>query len=338
MRQVLYFFQGEPGESPSCPNVFDVSPSGPALTMGDFLRDFPLQHRVRSMHCRFRAAHPSHGFVWQDVSATTPSAPLPTYDGVIMAKVLSLDSDAACLKRKALLRRKLHTQSLDDAAFLAPAPTQSNKKLEVLAATSVSNPAPKQEEVPEKQSVSPPNPPKEHNFFSNSNDDYESPPPVDKSNVPATTEATNSTPAPVLNRAELAQKRQDDIDAQVAAALAEKKERDERLLQEERELDEAKTLLDRSLTAWAFDNGKKRNVRTLLSTMHNVVWEGCKWKPIGLADLLSPKQVKLAYRKAMLIVHTDKCSGMDTRTKFIAMRLFEAINEAYDVFLENEGV
>lgn len=84
------------------------------------------------------------------------------------------------------------------------------------------------------------------------------------------------------------------------------------------------------MQTWAFDNGKKRNVRTLLATMHvsftsrsyfcagwkyflmnifcvqTVVWEGCKWKPIGLGDVLSPKQVKLAYRKAMLIVHTDK--------------------------------
>jgi hypothetical protein len=40
--------------------------------------------------------------------------------------------------------------------------------------------------------------------------------------------------------------------------------------------------------------------------VQTVVWEGCKWKPIGLGDVLSPKQVKLAYRKAMLIVHTDK--------------------------------
>jgi hypothetical protein len=96
------------------------------------------------------------------------------------------------------------------------------------------------------------------------------------------------------------------------------------------------------LQAWAFDNGVKRNVRTLLATMHvslwthslthslihpltyslpphplthplithsllqTVVWPGCKWKPLGLGDVLSPKQVKLAYRKAMLVVHTDK--------------------------------
>ena len=32
-----------------------------------------------------------------------------------------------------------------------------------------------------------------------------------------------------------------------------------------------------------------------------------------------------------------RCSGMDTETKFIAMRLFEAINEAYEVFVEAEG-
>ena len=40
----------------------------------------------------------------------------------------------------------------------------------------------------------------------------------------------------------------------------------------------------------------------------------------------------------IILVFSFRCSGMDTQTKFIAMRLFEAINEAYEVFLENEGV
>ncbi len=43
------------------------------------------------------------------------------------------------------------------------------------------------------------------------------------------------------------------------------------------------------------------------------------WKPVGLGDLLDAKQVKLAYRKAMLVVHPDRCSGMDAETKFTCM-------------------
>lgn len=272
-----------------------------------------------------------------------------------MAKILSLDSEASCLRRKSLLRRKppKESSSSGDTSYLAPAPVQENKKQEVLAATNRGPVSPQpsrnerreeqqryqsysqdhheedvQRQQPKESPVSPP--PQEHNFFSTSSDDYD--------DHQQASSSVSSSPPPVLNRAELAKKRQHDIDAQVAAALDEKHERDKRVATEERELDEAKTKLDKSLTEWAFDNGKKRNIRTLLATMHTVTWDGCKWKAIGLGDVLSPKQVKLQYRKAMLVVHTDKCSNMDTETKYIAMRLFEAINEAYEAFLEKESV
>ena len=163
----------------------------------------------------------------KDIAAANHSATLPTYDGLVMAKVLSLDSDAACLKRKALLRRKQHTQSTDnDSAFLAPAPTQSNKKSEVLASTSAPPRATTQENVQhdhEERSPSPP-PPKEHNFFNTSGDEYETTSSVDSKNVSAQSGNGDTPPAVVLDRAALAQKRQNDIDAQVAAALAEKKD------------------------------------------------------------------------------------------------------------------
>jgi hypothetical protein len=40
----------------------------------------------------------------------------------------------------------------------------------------------------------------------------------------------------------------------------------------------------------------------------------------------------------MLVVHPDKCSHMDSERKYIAKRLFEAINEAYDEFTKKENV
>ena len=40
----------------------------------------------------------------------------------------------------------------------------------------------------------------------------------------------------------------------------------------------------------------------------------------------------------MLVVHPDRCSHLSGETKFIAKRIFEAINEAYQDFLKKEGV
>jgi DnaJ family protein C protein 6 len=55
--------------------------------------------------------------------------------------------------------------------------------------------------------------------------------------------------------------------------------------------------------------GKERNIRALLSTMHTVLWAGeTKWKPVGMADLVTPEQVKKVYRRAVLVVHPDKVS------------------------------
>lgn len=40
----------------------------------------------------------------------------------------------------------------------------------------------------------------------------------------------------------------------------------------------------------------------------------------------------------MLVVHPDRCSGMSAEIRFIAKRIFESINEAYQEFLKKEGV
>lgn len=43
--------------------------------------------------------------------------------------------------------------------------------------------------------------------------------------------------------------------------------------------------------------------------MHTVLWAGeTKWKPVGMADLVTPEQVKKVYRRAVLVVHPDKVS------------------------------
>lgn len=55
--------------------------------------------------------------------------------------------------------------------------------------------------------------------------------------------------------------------------------------------------------------GKERNIRALISTLHTVLWEGeSKWKPVSMADLVTPEQVKKYYRRAVLVVHPDKVS------------------------------
>lgn len=53
--------------------------------------------------------------------------------------------------------------------------------------------------------------------------------------------------------------------------------------------------------------GKERNIRALLSTLHTVLWDDeDRWKPVSMAELVTPEQVKKFYRRAALVVHPDK--------------------------------
>lgn len=52
--------------------------------------------------------------------------------------------------------------------------------------------------------------------------------------------------------------------------------------------------------------GKKKNIRALLCSLHNIIWEGCKWNECGMHQLVQQNEVKKMYRKACLAVHPDK--------------------------------
>ena len=80
---------------------------------------------------------------------------------------------------------------------------------------------------------------------------------------------------------------------------------------------------------WA--EGKERNIRALISSLHTILWEGeSRWKECGMHQLVQPDQVsetlhyrqcmtacdvfwfalqvKTMYRRACLSVHPDKVS------------------------------
>ncbi|TKS78407.1 Cyclin-G-associated kinase [Collichthys lucidus] len=81
--------------------------------------------------------------------------------------------------------------------------------------------------------------------------------------------------------------------------------------------------------------GKERNIRALLSTLNTVLWEGeTRWKAVGMADLVTPDQVKKYYRKAVLIVHPDKATGKPYEQ--YAKMIFMELNDAWSEF-ENQG-
>jgi len=98
------------------------------------------------------------------------------------------------------------------------------------------------------------------------------------------------------------------------------------------ERDQLDPKITEKIKLWAERGGRKNNLRALLSTVHEVLWEESGWETKGLAELVTSAQVKKAYRQANLIVHPDKVATGTTEQKLIAQRIFETLREGYEVF------
>ncbi|VDM74635.1 unnamed protein product [Strongylus vulgaris] len=77
--------------------------------------------------------------------------------------------------------------------------------------------------------------------------------------------------------------------------------------------------------------GKERNIRALLGSLNDVLWEGAeKWQQPRMADLLTAAQVKKSYYKACLVVHPDKQVGEEHEK--LARAIFTELNDAWNAF------
>jgi len=79
--------------------------------------------------------------------------------------------------------------------------------------------------------------------------------------------------------------------------------------------------------------GKARNIRSLLCTLHKIIWSGPRWTPCGMHQLVTSADVKKMYRKACLAVHPDKQMG--TENENFSKLIFMELNEAWSEF-END--
>ncbi|XP_076887563.1 J domain-containing protein required for chloroplast accumulation response 1-like isoform X2 [Bidens hawaiensis] len=93
---------------------------------------------------------------------------------------------------------------------------------------------------------------------------------------------------------------------------------------------EAIMALDSKIHTWS--NGRKGNIRSLLSTLQLVLWAESGWKPVALVDIIEANAVKKAYNRAMLCLHPDKLQqkGADSHKKYIAEKVFNILQEAWD--------
>ncbi|KAG5440897.1 hypothetical protein PCK2_000052 [Pneumocystis canis] len=96
-------------------------------------------------------------------------------------------------------------------------------------------------------------------------------------------------------------------------------------------------------------NGKEYNLRALISTLDQVLWDSMGWENINMTNLLSTSQVKKAYIKAISKIHPDKVVSLFftlsiiliflklpkdalVEQKMIASSVFNYLNRAWNNF------
>ncbi|ESQ27638.1 hypothetical protein EUTSA_v10018263mg [Eutrema salsugineum] len=112
----------------------------------------------------------------------------------------------------------------------------------------------------------------------------------------------------------------------------------EDITQEEEKLEETRNdaeeiqNIDAKIRKWS--SGKSGNIRSLLSTLQYILWTGSGWKPIPLMDMIEGNAVRKSYQRALLILHPDKLQqkGASANQKYMAERVFELLQEAWDHF------
>ena len=136
------------------------------------------------------------------------------------------------------------------------------------------------------------------------------------------------------NREQLVKQREEATAAQVKAArdfasnnaLEESRKRQEKM--------NAQNQLGVLMDKWAFtEQGKFKDVRSLLSSMGSVLWENSGWVDVPMGELMiSDAAVKKTYRKAIVLCHPDRHQKESAEKQYRADRIFNAINESYKLF------
>lgn len=96
--------------------------------------------------------------------------------------------------------------------------------------------------------------------------------------------------------------------------------------------------LRREFLRWAkTSEGTYKDLRTLLSSLQEILWNDADWTPKTISDLMmSSQRVKKAYRAAILMCHPDRHQQASPQQQYRAECIFQALNEAHEVWKANQ--
>lgn len=91
-------------------------------------------------------------------------------------------------------------------------------------------------------------------------------------------------------------------------------------------------ICDPIINLWAKGDGfEKKNIRMLLSTLHEI-WKHERWVKVSLGDILEDTKLKKIYNKSILQIHPDKIHSPDPRMKYCAERVCNILTDSYSEY------
>ncbi|CAD7929018.1 unnamed protein product [Amoebophrya sp. A120] len=322
---VRYFIQGGNPQVPDDEDNMFTLPALPYYTKAVVLQDFPLRGEF---HFRFKQPDDEFGFIWVDVPDLEDL--VPCYQGMIQLKVLSLPVPSPEYARVSSVARPVDSRG-SRGQFSPSQRRQQPVETGVQPSKPVANPdlligtgpASASSSFGSVQSYAsgPTANQRGHGGNHFAKNDLESLGPVVK--------------AEDLDRDKLVREREEEKAARMREKLEKHNAAREKEESGKQERAEAGQELKTEMDNWCMNpqDGKCRDVRTLLASLQDVIWEGSTWHPVSLGDLmLNPSRVKKCWQKAILISHPDRHNDADGRRRYRAERIFEAINESYKSF------
>lgn len=142
--------------------------------------------------------------------------------------------------------------------------------------------------------------------------------------------ATPAVPVVMPNRADLVKQRLDDKQARIDAANAKHVEQQSKEEEMKKSKVELGAKLGEELDRWAktADGSSFKDIRSLLVTLHEVMWANSAWAPLGMSELIQEGRIKKYYRKAILLTHPDR-QQENAEQQVRADRIFHALNESF---------
>mmetsp|Transcript_17350 Transcript_17350/g.52310 ORF Transcript_17350/g.52310 Transcript_17350/m.52310 type:complete len:392 (+) Transcript_17350:91-1266(+) len=332
---VRYEVQNGPADDRDAAAFLLAVPEDGTLTGGLIRKKFPMPGQF---HFRFKTPTSDGsfgGWVWVDLANDAEYAPI--FRGEVYMKVLKLPDGAASRSHRSLSGGQTF-------ASQQPAPLQGGlgatvepARPRVAAPPAASQPSLFEEAATlPRGAASPPPPPDdlmELGVASCASPSMSSPMGSPGGGSPSRSPPTPAPPPVVIpDRQTLVAQREAAERARVEEANRihnERRDSEEQLRKDKLSMSNK---LYAEMDAWAktADGQSFKDIRTLLSTVHTVIWPNSGWDPLSLSELVAKdSNVKRYYRKAILMCHPDKQQEAAPEQQVRADRIFQALNEAF---------